>query len=111
MRDASPGSSPVLSRAELLALGYTGRGITSAVRTGALRRLRRDHYVQAGPDKNADIAVRIGGRLACVRLLETPGVLLPDRARLPCNLPPPVSRLRRPAPRSTPPAPRAPRGA
>src|SRR3546814_14412649 len=100
MRDASPGSSPVLSRAELLALGYTGRGITSAVRTGALRRLRRDHYVQAGPHKNADIAVPLGGPPAPLRLPEPPGVSLPDPARLPL----PRHRPRAPHPRQTQPA-------
>lgn len=98
MRDASPGSSPVLSRAELLALGYTGRGLTAAVRSGALRRLRRDHYVQAGPDAKADIAVRIGGRLACVSLLETLGVFILDRSRLHVHVHRAMSRLRGPSP-------------
>lgn len=97
MHTTSPTAHEVLSRADLLALGYTGRGITAAVRSGALRRLRRDHYVAAGSETDADTAVRVGGRLACVSLLAGLGVFVLDRSRLHVHVDRSMSRLRGPS--------------
>lgn len=59
----------VLHRHELLALGYTPRRITAAVRDGSLVRVRRDRYVRPGTDRAVAAAVRIGGHLTCVSAL------------------------------------------
>jgi very-short-patch-repair endonuclease len=59
----------VLHRHELLALGFSPRQLTTAVREGTLIRLRRDCYVRAGSDRALATAVRIGGHLTCVSAL------------------------------------------
>lgn len=64
----------VASRAELLGLGATGRGLTAAVRYGHLLRLRRDHYALPGIPTPVRHAVRVGGRLACTSALQHYGV-------------------------------------
>lgn len=56
----------ILSRADLLAIGYSAQRITKDVRAGALTRLRRDHYVIAEESDAVRTAVRVGGRLTCV---------------------------------------------
>lgn len=85
----------VFSRAELLQAGGTGDDITRAVKAGSLLRLRRDHY--AHPDVDADIAeaVRVGGRVACLTLLQKLGVFVLKSAGLHMHLPPRMSRIRR----------------
>lgn len=56
----------VLSRRDLLDLGYSPKAITKEVRAGTLTRLRRDHYVISDESRSLRTAVRIGGRLTCV---------------------------------------------
>lgn len=88
----------VLSRAELLEAGYTAKGITRAVRAGSLVRLRRDHYV-ATSRRDADIAVRIGGRLTCVSALASAGVFVMPDGRVHVHVDREMSRLRGPVSR------------
>jgi very-short-patch-repair endonuclease len=56
----------ILSRAELLALGYSPKRITRHVREGVIIRIRRDHYLLTDEPTSVTTAVRIGGRLTCV---------------------------------------------
>lgn len=65
----------VMTRAELLDAGLSGRGITTAIRDGRLIRLRRDRYVTADrAHADADGAVAAGGRLTCISLMRALGV-------------------------------------
>ncbi|HCS60779.1 MAG TPA: hypothetical protein DIW46_05170 [Microbacterium sp.] len=84
----------VFSRAELLQAGGTGDDITRAVKAGLLLRLRRNYY--AYPDADPDVveAVRIGGRMACITLLQKLGVFVLKSAGLHMHLPPRMSRIR-----------------
>ncbi len=59
----------IASREQLLAAGATGRGLTAAVQSGFLVRLRRDHYVLPGAARLIQQSVRVGGRLGCVSTL------------------------------------------
>jgi very-short-patch-repair endonuclease len=85
-----------LTRGELLMTGFTSRGITRAVRSGALVRARRDHYL--APDAPADVirAVRIGGRLTCLTLLRMWEVFVQSPGGLHVHVPPNAARLRSP---------------
>lgn len=85
----------VVSRADLLAVGFTPKGITRAVRSGVLIRLRRDHYVRS-TSPAADLAVRIGGRLTCVSALATAGVFTLEDARVHVHVERRMSRVRGP---------------
>lgn len=91
----------VFTRADLRAAGYSGNGITAAVRSGQLIRLRRDRYVR--PDVADDVAeaVRIGGVLSCVSWLKTFGVFVLSCTQLHVHVQPGTSRLRPPKSRST----------
>lgn len=91
----------VFSRAELLQSGSTGDDITRSVKAGLLLRLRRDHY--AYPDIDPDIAeaVRVGGRLACLTLLQRLGVFVLKSAGLHMQLAPHMSRVRDPTAETT----------
>ncbi|WP_395638431.1 hypothetical protein [Pseudolysinimonas sp.] len=64
----------VLTRADLLGRGWSARGITGAVRAGTLIRLRNGHYATPTVDPAVRVAVRHGGRLACVSELRRRGV-------------------------------------
>ena len=64
----------IASRHQLLAVGATGAGLTSAVRAGTLIRVRRDHYALPGTHPHIVKAVRVGGRLACISALRDAGV-------------------------------------
>jgi very-short-patch-repair endonuclease len=55
----------ILSRLDLLAMGFSPKTITKGVRGGTLIRLRRDHYVIVQASDSVMTAVRIGGRLTC----------------------------------------------
>jgi very-short-patch-repair endonuclease len=91
----------VMTRAELLARGMSPRAITSAVRSGALQRLRRDRYAAAGVDDDVAEAIRIGGRITCLSLLQSLGVFVMTRAALHVHLRPGTPRLRKPRAAST----------
>lgn len=59
----------VLTRIDLLALGYSPKLITKGVRAGSITRLRRDHYVITDESESVKMAVRVGGRLTCASAL------------------------------------------
>jgi very-short-patch-repair endonuclease len=68
----------IASRAQLRSVGASDRGLTSAVRSGELIRVRRDHYALPGCDRHIVRAVRVGGRLACSSRLRSLGVFAFD---------------------------------
>lgn len=84
----------VHSRAELMADGWTAGGITAAVRSGRLVRLRRGHYSLPGVNAEVAEAVRIGGRVTCLTLMQMLGVFVLRTTGIHLHLPPHMSRLR-----------------
>lgn len=84
----------VFSRAELLQAGSTGDDITRAVRAGTLLRLRRDHYAHPDVDPDVAEAVRVGGRMTCLTLLQKLGVFVLKSVGLHMHLDPHMSRIR-----------------
>lgn len=56
----------IASRAQLVALGFSGGDLTTAVRLGQLWRIRRGYYVANGASSEGLAAVRVGGRLGGV---------------------------------------------
>lgn len=86
----------VFSRSELVESGMSSRDITSAVNAGTLWRLRRDHYAVAGIDADVAEAVRVGGRVSCISLLQKIGVFVLRCAVLHIHARPGSSRLRKP---------------
>ncbi|MGP6169716.1 endonuclease domain-containing protein [Microbacterium sp. A204] len=91
----------VFSRADLLQGGASGHEITRAVNAGLLLRLRRDHYAHPDIDPDVAEAVRVGGRLACLTLLQKLGVFVLNAACLHIFIAPDTSRIRAPRLRST----------
>lgn len=87
-------ASTVFSRAELLQGGGTGDDITRAVKAGTLLRLRRDHYAYPDVDPDISEAVRVGGRLTCLTLLQKLGVFVLKSTGLHMHLSPQMSRIR-----------------
>lgn len=85
-----------LTRGQLLASGLTSRGITAAVRAGALIRCRRDHYLTPDAPDELVRAVRVGGRLTCLSLLRSCGVFVQTVGPLHVHVPPNSARLRSP---------------
>ncbi|MCA5244949.1 hypothetical protein K1S22_26930, partial [Klebsiella pneumoniae] len=86
----------LMNRAELKLAGYTGRGLTSAVRSGRLLRGRRDNYLPPGTPDEILRAVRVGGRLTCLSLLSLLGVFVLRLDKLHVHVPPKSTRLRSP---------------
>lgn len=86
-----------LTRADLLAGGMTGRGITDAVKAGRLVRLRNGQYATEALALDVQHAVRSGGRLGCVSELRSRGVwMLPlTSTSTHVHLAPNASRLRK----------------
>ena len=74
----------------------TDHGLTCAVRTGALLRVRRDHYALPGTDRHTVEAVRIGGRLACVSALADLGIFAFEHHSTHVHLVEQMSRTRSP---------------
>lgn len=85
----------VFSRAELRQGGSSGADITRAVKAGTLVRLRRDHYAYPDIDDDVADAVRVGGRVACITLLQKLGVFVLRSAGLHLHIRPHMSRIRR----------------
>lgn len=83
----------VRTRAEMLAT-MSRRGLARAVRSGRVVRVRRDRYLDAGSPQEVRDAVRIGGRLACLSLLQLLGVFVCENARLHSHIVRGSSRLR-----------------
>jgi very-short-patch-repair endonuclease len=92
----------VLSRAELRARGATGAMLTTAVRSGLLLRIRRDHYALPDCDRHVVEAVRVGGRLGCISALADAGVFVTDSSFTHAHLDPLASRSRSPHDRFAP---------
>lgn len=65
-----------LSRADLAARGMSRRMIDAAIRESTLVRARRDRYVATGVPPSVLQAVRVGGRLTCLSLLQLLGVFV-----------------------------------
>ena len=88
----------VLSRHDLLELGYQPKQITRDVRAGVLIRLRRDHYVVRGAHESVARAVRVGGRLTCISAiaLASPEVFVLREDRIHVQVHRRSSRLRMP---------------
>ncbi len=85
-----------LTRADLIAQGFTRRSIQAAVRAGALVRARRDRYLAGGVSDLIVRAVRVGGRLTCLSLLAMLGVFVFENHRLHVQVDPTAGRLRDP---------------
>lgn len=65
---------PILTRDELLALGWTPTRITAAVRAGTLLRLRRAWYATPGTPFEQRIAIALGGRVGGVSAARSYGM-------------------------------------
>jgi very-short-patch-repair endonuclease len=85
-----------VTRADLFARGLSRRAIQAAVRGGALIHVRRDRYLEPGPDDTLIRAVRVGGRLTCLSLLQLLGVFVLRSTQLHVHVDPTASRLRSP---------------
>ena len=92
----------IASRAQLLAVGATGRGLTAAVRGGHLVRARRDHYCLPGTEAAIIQAVRVGGVIGCVSALAARGVFVLDASFTHAHLDREASRCRSPRDRRVP---------
>lgn len=90
------------SRAELTGRGFTAAGLTEAVRSGQLIRVRRGLYAMKDTHLPLVRAARIGGRLACVAALAASGVWVHDSRAVHLQLDREKSRLRSPRERFTP---------
>ncbi len=70
------GGAVIRTRTELLAMGMSSRDLTRAVAGSALVRVRRGLYALPNTPDSVIRAVRIGGRLACVSVLQAAGVFV-----------------------------------
>ncbi|MFF2633107.1 endonuclease domain-containing protein [Microbacterium sp. NPDC058021] len=84
------------TRAELLAAGMSRRGLRGEVAAGRLIRARRDRYLRSDAPPALREAVRVGGRLACVSLLQLLGVFVLANAVTHVHIARGSSRLRSP---------------
>lgn len=91
----------VMTRAELMALGWTGRRITRAVESGTLVRARQDRYLASDAPAELIQAVRVGGLLTCLSLLRVLGVFVFGRPALHVHMRRGSSRMRSPENRGT----------
>lgn len=90
----------VASRADLVAMGMTRRGLARALESGQLVRVRRDRYVAPSAPSDIVQAVRVGGRLACLSLLSMLGVFVFRCDRVHLHVLRGASRLRSPKDRT-----------
>lgn len=86
----------IRSRAELFAMGMTSRDITRAVSEGSLIRVRRGLYARHDTSDPVVRALQVGGRLACVSVLQAAGVFVFEAPLLHIHLARGASRLRSP---------------
>ncbi len=84
----------ILTRDDLRAGAMDTHAITAAVRAGTLIRLRRGRYVAHEVAADVSEAVRIGGRLACVSLLQLIGIFVLENPGLHVQVSPRLSRFR-----------------
>lgn len=92
----------VLTRAELVSLGWTGRRITRAVQSGTIVRARQDRYLTSDAPPDLIRAARVGGLLTCVSLLQMLGVFVFGRPPLHVHMRRGSSRMRSPDDREAP---------
>lgn len=85
-----------LTRAELFAEGHTRGTIRAALRRGELLHVRRDRYLATATHELVVQAVRVGGRLTCLSLLESLGIFVLRNDRLHVEVARGASRLRAP---------------
>jgi very-short-patch-repair endonuclease len=83
----------VRTRAQMLQ-AMSRRDLARAVRSGRIVRVRRDRYLDADSPQGVRDAVRIGGRLTCLSLLQLLGVFVWENARLHTHIMRGSSRLR-----------------
>ncbi len=84
----------VVDRAALLESGISRRGLARALASGALIRVRRDRYMHPETPQTAQDAVRIGGRLTCLSLLQQLGVFVFENSVVHVHIARGTSRLR-----------------
>jgi very-short-patch-repair endonuclease len=84
----------IARRDQLFALGVSGGDITTAVRLGDMRRIRRAHYATPAATPDAVHAIRVGGRLAGLSAARSYGLWSGFDSRLHIALPANASRLR-----------------
>ncbi|MGP3535533.1 endonuclease domain-containing protein [Microbacterium sp. RD1] len=85
-----------LHRAELVLDGMSRSDIAAAVHSGALVRARRDHYLPGDTDDRLVRAVRVGGRLTCLSVLQLLGVFVQVSSHLHVHMVRTASRMRSP---------------
>lgn len=108
----APDDEPVLpeletfTRSELLASGLTRRGLITALERGEIIRARRDRYLSPLAAPSVRAAVRVGGRLTCLSLLELLGIFVFENTGLHVHVMRGASRLRSPSSRLGPIPPR-----
>lgn len=85
-----------LTRGDLFLQGHTRSSITTALRAGELRHVRRDRYLPPDADEAFVRAVRVGGRLTCLSYLALLGVFVLANREFHVHVPPTASRLRSP---------------
>lgn len=84
----------VRTRAELFRDGYTRRSLARALASGTIVRIRRDRYMEPSAAADIQTAVRIGGRLTCLSLLQLLGVFVLANSRVHVHIERGASRLR-----------------
>lgn len=84
----------IASRKQLVALGFSGGDLTTAVRLGQLWRIRRGYYAAPGASNEAIGAVRVGGRLGGTSAAASYGLWRGFDQRVHVVLPANASRLR-----------------
>jgi len=85
----------VATRRQLVERGFTGFDLTSAVRAGRLRRVRRGWYATADATSDQLTAVRVGGRLSHASAARSYGLWAGVDARVHVTVTRGASRLRR----------------
>ena len=84
----------IATRSQLVARGVSGGDLTTAVRLGEIRRVRRAYYATPAATVDAVHAVRVGGRLAGLSAARSYGLWAGFETRLHVSLLANASRLR-----------------
>jgi very-short-patch-repair endonuclease len=100
--DGFPSAARIATRRQLLRRGMTPMELTTAVRSGQLLRVRRDHYALPGTERTILEAVRIGGLVGCVSAADLHGIWIPDQPFTHVAMSREASRLRSPRDRFVP---------
>jgi very-short-patch-repair endonuclease len=88
------GLHDVMTRADLFGAGMSRRTLAAALSTGQLVRARRDRYVRGDAPRAVVESVRIGGRVACLSLLQVLGVFVFENAVAHVHITRGMSRMR-----------------